>query len=180
MSKEIHLLLKETKKLLDKKDREDKDDIHSKIVGLFLYLQDYAEADRDSIIEQYNLLVDRGKEAGISKIKKVIKKATESSSIKQREKVANDENTEKLAASILDHSKTLKKKAESFGQMLENSKAFVENVSAGVRENVKQVQKGVLSLEGKDWYNLSTAQVVFLLVLVLLIFMFMYFLIRIV
>ncbi|KAI5189723.1 hypothetical protein NEMIN01_0676 [Nematocida minor] len=181
MSQEISLLLKETERLLDKNSAEDKDEIHSKLVGLYLSLQEYAEEGKDAFVDQYNLLVDRGKTAGISKIKRIIKKAAEkkeTSNVKKRETVENNQNTERIAASILEQSKTLKMKAESFGQMLENSKSFVEKVSSGVRENVKQVQKSVLALENKEWYSLTTGQVVFLLIAALLIFIFMYFLIR--
>ncbi|KAI5162967.1 hypothetical protein NEAUS04_1277 [Nematocida ausubeli] len=178
MAKDIHLLLKETKKLLERKDPEDKDDIHSQLVGLYLYLQEYNEEDRESLVAAYNELVDRGLSAGISKLKKIIKKASEVVKIKKREEPEENAETQKLTASILDHSKTLKKKAESFGQMLENSKSFVENVSAGVRENVKQVEKGVHAMDSKEWYNLSTSQLVFLLGIVLLIFILMYVVIR--
>ncbi|KAI5166914.1 hypothetical protein NEIG_01493 [Nematocida sp. ERTm5] len=185
MTKEIQLLLKETKTLLQRKHLEDNDNIHSKLLGLYLYLHEYTESDRESLVNEYNELVDKATGAGISKLKKIkiienIKK-TESIKIKKREEIVKgDEQSEKLAMSILDHSKILKKKAENFGQMLENSKKFVDNVSTGVRDNVKQVQKGVLSLESKEWYNLSTGQVILLLLFVILIFIIMYFIIRIV
>ncbi|KAH9386529.1 uncharacterized protein NEMAJ01_1425 [Nematocida major] len=179
MLKEIHFLLKETHALLDKNSPEQKDDIHSKIVGIYLTLQEYTKEDREVLIEKYNELVDRGKAAGISKIKKIAAiRPVETTSTKKREPAGNDAKSEKIAASILDHSKTLKKKVESFGQMLENSKSSVDAVSSRVRENVKHVQKGVSSLENKEWYSLSTGQVALLLVMVLLAFVVMYLLIR--
>lgn len=188
MLKEITLLLKETKDLLDNYTEEKKDNLHSKITAIYLYLQEYTGETRDALVKEYNLLVEKGKELGISKIKRIHapkesitsgkRVSAESENIKKREDQATDPNKEKMAASILDHSKILKKKAESFGQMVENSKNFVDKVSTGMKENVKQVQKGVSSLEHTEWYSLSTGQAIFLLLSALFIFIIMYGLIR--
>ncbi|KAI5191361.1 hypothetical protein NECID01_1430 [Nematocida sp. AWRm77] len=174
-------LLKETQDLLETPERASTDDLHSKVLGLFVYLDRMPEPGAQ-LVDAYNVLADRCKQLGVRGIKryrpKEKKSPYEKEELRQRESTEIQAESEKLAQSILEHSKTLKKKTEAFGNMVDLSKNLLDTVTTGVRKNVHYVEKGVDTLTKKEWYSFSTTQTIGIVLLVLLVFCAMYLFIR--
>ncbi|OAG29663.1 hypothetical protein NEDG_00796 [Nematocida displodere] len=180
MKKEIQNLLEEVKALLDMHPECDPDDIHSKIVGIYLSLDAYTESDKNAKIKEYNEVVDRATEAGIQKIRKYQVKTPpkEETRQKQRGEEHSTEEADRLALSILEHSKTLKKKTESFGSMVDISKDLLDKTTNSVRKNVHNVEKGMETLERKHWWSFGAVDTLVTVFIVVLVFIFMYIFIR--
>ncbi|KAI5186266.1 hypothetical protein NEHOM01_1355 [Nematocida homosporus] len=180
MNQELLHLLNETQELLNTPTTSDKDEIQSKIAALYLYISEEKSDKLDEIIEKYNELVDKAKQFGIKRIKKHRPKEViqEKEELKERKTKQSKEEAEKLAMKILEKSKTLKEKSESFGNMVEISKDVLEKVSHSVRKNVTQVQKGVNALETKPWWSFGTLDIITTIGFVIAIFIIMYVFIR--
>lgn len=179
MEAEFLTLLSETKEALAGEGEKDQDDLHSKVLGLYTYLD--AGTVRDAaLIDEYNAIVEECRALGLRRIRRyaVKKQAAEHEEGRRREQTASSEEAEKLGRAILEHSRTLKKKSEAFGTMLDLSKGLLDTVTAGVRKNVHHVEKGLETLEKKEWYAFGTRQTIGLVLLVVLVFCAMYCFIR--
>ncbi|KAI5172083.1 hypothetical protein NEFER03_1328 [Nematocida sp. LUAm3] len=177
MNKDLLHLLEETKELL-KEDEKEVDEIQSKIIAMSLYLDEYSEEDKEHLVEEYNRLVEEAKEAGVTRIKRYNLKKKE---VKEEEKTKKREVKEEdeIARNILEKSRLLKKKSESFGSMVDVSKDYVDTISGSVRKNVHNVEKGVGSLEKREIFSITTSGLIFIMGIVVLVFILMYALIRI-
>jgi len=180
MSREFENLLRETQELARSKRAVDKEKLHSKILALYMYLE-RGERKNHKYVEEYNKLAEECKEKEIRGIKLYKNRDVEEEKeiARKREDVKKAERTEQIAASILEHSRTLKKKTEAFGAMVDISKDLVEKVAASVRKNVYSVEKGVEQLEKRHWWSFTTRNTVAMVIFVIIVFIFMYFFIRI-
>lgn len=181
MNKELQHLLKEVRDLLNGDVSRDKDEIHSKLTGVYLYLEEYMEKDKRKVVEEYNKTVEMAKEAGVKSIrayKMPVEEVEEKEKLRKREIDSSTEKADQLAMKILDKSRTLKKKSEAFGNMVEISKGILDTISSSVRKNVYQVQKGVDALEQSSWWSFNTSTLITIALFVIILFVFMYLFIR--
>lgn len=188
MLKEVNTILQETKELLEIKDPLDasrEEEIQNRIIAMYLSLIKDNESEHADLIEEYNRVIKKASRQGVHKIKKYsihnIPSPIEREEIKKREDETGNttEETDTIALSVLEYSKTLKKKTEAFGNMLGISKGILETASGTLRKNVHAIEKGIELLEKKAWYSFGTLDMLWIIFLVIFIFICMYLFIRI-
>ncbi|KAI5181815.1 hypothetical protein NEOKW01_1973 [Nematocida sp. AWRm80] len=180
MDQKIKQLLKETNNTLKIHNIDDNSSIHSKILALFMYLKKYHGENRTELVKEYNKIVESALEKGVEKIKKIEVKEDieEKNELKERKEENTKEDETRITSSILEHSKTLKQRTESFGSMLEMSKGFLEKVTGSVQKNVSEIEKNVSVLDSKPWWSFDTTGMLSIIVFVIVAFILIYALIR--